>query len=200
MKNAITLVALAGLVSVASAQDFSITMVGDGAAITDFATITIDVFADASVGTHILGGGFLVDATTSGFEILDMSWTAASWSQFNTDDGHLGDGNYDQVIVGQLVIPNVPPFDVPAPGSQVGGLLGSFQIDIGQLTGFWSIDLDLVATAPFALEVIDIDTGTSFQSSNGNLSLNGFHAEFIPAPSSLALLGLGGLAFGRRRR
>lgn len=200
MKNAIMIVTLAGLVSAASAQDFSLTMVGPSASITDFATVTVDVFGDATVGTHILGGGFTVDAFTSGFEVLDMAWVPAGWSQFNTDDGHLGGGNYGQVIVGQLLIPGVPPFDVPGPGSEIGGLLGSFQIEVGQLTGFWSIDLQLVAQDPFSLEVIDINTGTSFQSSNGNLTLGGFHAAFIPAPSAMALLGLGGLSIVRRRR
>lgn len=200
MKNAITLIACAGLTAVASAQDFSITMDGPaGTGLSSSSTFTIDVFGDASVGTHLMGGGFLVDAFTTGFEILDMSWTAAAWSQFNTDDGHAGGGNYNQVIVGQLVIPGVPPFDIPAIGSEIGGLLGSFQIQVGQLTGAWSIDLELIATDPFALEVIDINTGTSFQSSSGNLTLTGFHAA-VPAPSAFALLGFGGLVAIRRRR
>ena len=198
MKYAITTLAVAGLATVAGAQDFSITM-NSSNEILSFSTITIDVTADASVGTHFLGGGFTVDAALSGFEILDMTWTAAAWSQFNTDEGHDGDGNYGQVIVGQLVIPGVPPFDVPAVGSSLGESLGSFQIQIGQLSASWSIDLDMVATDPFALEVIDVNTGTSFRSSNGNLTLNGFHAA-VPTPSAMALLGLGGLAATRRRR
>ena len=199
MKYAVTALTMAGLAAAAGAQDFSISMSGT-AAITSFSTITIDVTADASVGTHYLGGGFSVDATLLNFEVLDMTWTPASWSQFNTDEGHTGDGNYGQVIVGQLVIPGVPPFDVPAPGSELGELLGSFQIQVGELGAFWTIDLEMVATDPFALEVIDINTGESFRSSDGNLTLNGYHAAFIPAPSALALLGLGGLAASRRRR
>ena len=59
------------------------------------------------------------------------------------------------------------------------------------------ISFDFIGGDPFSLQVIDIDTGVAFSSATDNLALNGLH---IPAPSSLALLGLGGLAVGRRRR
>jgi len=202
MKKSCCIVALAGLATIASAQDFSLTIVGGAgaASITDFSTFEVEIYGDASVGTHMVGGSFGVEAMTNNFEVLDMRWNPAAWSAFNDDGGTTGGGNYDQVIFGQLVIPGVPPFDVPAPGSALGSLIGTFEIDVGEHGSFWSIDLQLTAQVPFSLQVVDIDTGETFLSTDGNLALGSFSAAFIPAPSSLALIGLGGLAAGRRRR
>jgi hypothetical protein len=199
MKKSCIVLAFAGLATLASAQDFSLSIVGPSVGITDFATFTVEVYGDASLGTHMLGGSFAIEATLTEFEVLNMTWLPASWSSFNTDGGYAGAGNYNQVIFGQLVIPGVPPFDQPAPGSELGGLIGSLQIDVGQL-GFWGIELQLIAQDPFSLQTIDINTGETFKSSSGNITLGSFSAYFIPAPASLALLGLGGLAAGRRRR
>ena len=193
------MLAVAGLVGTAGAQDFSLSIAGAPATVdvTGGATITIDIIGNASVGTHMLGGSF---ALVSGHPLItDISWNPASWSSFNTDGGYDGNGNYNPVIFGQLVIPGVPPFDVPAAGSELGSAIGSFQIVIG--AGFLGVmDLFLVAQDPFSLQVIDLVTGETFQSSDGNLTLNGASIQVTPSPSSLALIGLGGLAVTRRRR
>ena len=161
-------------------------------------TFTIEVVGDASVGTHLLGGSYALE-TNSPF-VTAMQWTNPSWSAFPTDGGYQGNGNCGQVIFGQLVIVGVPPFDVAAPGSELGGSLGSFQITIAQNIPYLYLQLDLVAQSPFTLEVIDAVTGETFKSSDGNLILNGATYNTIPAPASCVLLGLGGLATTRRRR
>lgn len=148
------------------------------------------------VGTHMLGGSFSL--VTSSSVVSNMTWTPASWSAFNSDGGYAGGGDYNPVIFGQLVIPGVPPFDVPAVGSELGQRIGSFQVTVDQFCGV--LDMELVAQSPFTLEVLDLNTGETFQSSNGNLSLNGATISVTPAPSSLAVLGLGGFATLRRRR
>lgn len=200
MKYAIATVTLAGFTIAAGAQDFSLSIVAAGDPFSG-TTMTLDVIGDASVGTHMLGGGFALSIFENNSLINNITWQAASWSQFNTDGGYdAGSGDYNQVIFGQLVIPGVPPFDVPAPGSEIGGLIGSFVVELDrELNLFDQLSFEFVAGSPFSLEVIDINAGQTFQSSQGNLAFNGFYIN-IPAPSSLALLGLGGLAASRRRR
>jgi len=194
MKNALTLIAIAGMASAASAQNFSLSIVAP-TEVAEGAIFTIEVIGDADVGTHMLGGSF---SMTSGSGLIaSMAWTPAGWSAFNTDGGYAGNGDYNPVVFGQLVIPGVPPFDVPAAGSELGEAIGSFQVTLGAGAGV--IDFVLVGESPFSLETIDANGGGG-NSSNGNLTLNGASVTVTPAPSALALLGLGGIAAGRRRR
>lgn len=195
MKNAVFVLAIAGLALTSSAQEFSLSISGAPASFGSTGTFTFDIIGDASVGTHMLGGSFALE--TNNPQISNIVWTPASWSAFNTDGGFAGNGNYNPVIFGQLVIPGVPPFDVPAPGSELGSVIGSFQITLSFFIGI--IELNLVAQSPFTLEVFDVSTGETFQSSPDNLTLNGA-TVFTPSPSTLGLFGMGGLVAARRRR
>lgn len=196
MNKSIVCIAIAGFAVSASAQDFSLTILAPNV-FDGLTTITLDIIGDASVGTHMLGGGFGLSTNSSSL-VTNITWTPASWSAFNTDGGYDGNGNYNQIIFGQLVIPGVPPFDVPAAGSGLGMNIGSFQIELTQpLNLMTGINFSFVTYGPFSLEVVDINTGQTYQDIDGNLILNGLS---VPTPSSLALLGLGGLAVGRRRR
>ncbi|MAO24033.1 MAG: hypothetical protein CMJ25_25060 [Phycisphaerae bacterium] len=188
----------AGLASVAGAQDFSLVLLPAVSTIecVEGSTFSIDVIGDASVGTHMLGGSFTLD--TNSASIASMTWTPASWSSFNTDNGYAGNGNYNSVIFGQLVIPGVPPFDVPAAGSELGGLIGSFQVTLG-VPQPELLQFQLVEQSPFSLEVVDINTGETHRSSDGNLMLGSASLLICPAPSSCALFGFTVL-FGARRR
>ena len=200
MKTSIALVAVAGFAAAASAgQNFSLSIAGAPATVdsTGGATITVDIIGDSDFGTHMLGGSF---AMTSGSGMVSgMTWAAASWSAFNTDGGYAGNGDYNAVIFGQLVIPGVPPFDVPAAGSELGSAIGSFQIVIAD-GSFGTLDLSLEGQSPFTLQVLDLIGGGTADSSGGSLTLNGASINVVPAPSAMALLGLGGLVAGRRRR
>lgn len=203
MKNTVLLIALAGLTTAGTAQEFSLSFGEITGDVSTGSMLSVDVFGDASIGTHMLGGGFAVSAFTNNFEVLDMTWAPAPWSAFNTDGGHAGSGNYDSVIFGQLNGgTGIPPFDQPSLGSELGSLIGSFQIEVGQLGSFWSLQLQLVEHEPFpfTLEVLDYPDGGTYQNELGNITLGSARVDFIPAPSSLALLGLGGLAASRRRR
>ncbi|MBL4699078.1 MAG: PEP-CTERM sorting domain-containing protein [Phycisphaerales bacterium] len=202
MKNTVLLIALAGLTTAAMAEDFVLSIAGAPATIdaTNGATITIDIIGDSTHGEYMMGGAFSM-ASGSSF-ITGMSWTPASWSAFNTDNGYAGNGDYNLVVFGQLS--NQGP---AAPGSELGMVIGSFQIQIAA-GSVGVIDLEILGGLPFALETAfwlfdGFPTGGAFDvmnSSNGNLILNGASINVVPAPSSLALLGLGGLAIGRRRR
>ncbi len=197
MKNALTLIAIAGIASAASAQNWSLSISNAPATVAEGSVFSFDVIGDSDVGTHMLGGSF---SMTSGSALIaSMTWTPASWSAFNTDGGYAGNGDYNAVVFGQLVIPGVPPFDVPAPGSELGGVIGTFQVTLVG-AGFGDIDFALVGESPFSLETLDPITGAGGNSSEGQLALTGATVTVTPAPSALALLGLGGIAAGRRRR
>jgi len=198
MKYAMTTIALAGLTMTAGAQNFSLNLVPSITDIHQGSVFTIDIYGDADVGTHMLGGAFALES--DGQCITDMQWNSASWSAFNTDGGFAGEGDYNEVIFGQLIIPNVPPFDVPAPGSELGSLIGSFTVFLDQNIGDTSITFQLVEASPFSLETVDIITGETFQSSDGNLSLGSVTITGIPTPGTISIFGGLGLLACRRRR
>ena len=127
-----------------------------------------------------------------------MAWTPADWSAFNTDSGYAGNGDHAGVIFGQLLIFGIPGFDMPADGSDLGMSIGSFQITLGAGTG--DINFEFAAGSPFTLQSYNEADGATASSADGSLTLNGATVTVTPAPSALALLGLGGLAAGRRRR
>ncbi|MCA9274802.1 MAG: PEP-CTERM sorting domain-containing protein [Phycisphaerales bacterium] len=195
MKNAVALIAVAGIASVAAAQNFSLTVVPSATSVAEGGTFTLSVYGDADQGTHMLGGAFSMSSDSA---LVDsISWSNAAWSAFNTDGGDAGNGNYNEVIFGQLVIPGIFP---PAAGSELGGLIGSFQVNLAA-AGAGIIDFQLNAsTGPFSLQSVDSVSGALFDNSNGQLSLGSTRVTVTPAPSALALLGLGGIAAGRRRR
>ncbi len=192
----------AGLATIAVGQEqFSLSLVPSGSSATG--NFTVGVYGDSSFGTHMLGGQFGMEITPlcSPDSIVDVQWSPASWSAFNTDGGYDGDGGYGPVIFGQLVIPGVPPFDVPAPGSELGGLIGTFTVEV-ELFSFDRYQMDLVLIdGPFSLEVIDINTGETMRDTAGTLLLGS--AEFgslCPSPGVCSLLAFSGLAATRRRR
>ncbi len=205
MKNTIALIALAGIASAATAggETFSLTM--DTVAsvdATDAVTITVDVIGDSSFGTHLLGGEFGLSSGSNSM-ITDIRWTNAAWSTANGNGGYDGAGNNGTIVFGQLVV-LTDLFDfLPGAGSELGGSIGSFQIDIAAGSA-GTLDLSFLTTDRFALKTVDVDevarTTASMDSNSGTLSLNGASIEVTPAPSALALLGLGGIAAGRRRR
>ncbi|MFG0314948.1 MAG: hypothetical protein ACF8LL_12305 [Phycisphaerales bacterium] len=195
--SAVLVAGVAGLASQASAQNFSLSMVLSSSTFDSTggpAVLTATVYGDADVGTHLLGGAFSLE--TNSDCIVDMQWTASAWSSFNTDGGYAGSGNYNQVIFGQLVIPGIFP---PAPGSELGSAIGSFEITLIN-DGAGAIDLQLVAGSPFTLETVDEATGMTYQSSQGNLTLGSATIICIPAPGTCAMLASGGLLAFRRRR
>ena len=184
---------VAGLASVAAAQNFSLSLVPNVSTIEPGGAFTLSVYGDADVGTHLLGGAFSLES--NGECITSMQWTNAAWSSFNTDGGFAGNGDYNQVVFGQLVIPGIFP---PAPGSELGSLIGTFTVQLDPGLGDVWIDFQLVAGSPFTLETVDAATGQTFQSNGGSLSLGSASVGLIPAPGALTILGFGGLLAARR--
>ncbi len=194
--RSIGVIAIAGFAFSAHAQEFSLGIHAP-TSVTCEGFFTIEVTGDSSFGTHLLGGGFSL--VTNSERVVNMTWTPASWSSFNEDGGYQGNGNYGQVVFGQLLLP-IPGFDQPAAGSELGSLIGSFQVEIVHGHGV-TIDFELVAGSPFTLESVDVDNGlATMQDSEGTLTLGSASVFACPTPSTLALFGMGGMAIARRKR
>lgn len=195
MKKHMIMAALAGSASLAAAQNFSLSLVPSTTAPLPGSSFTLTVFGDADVGTHFLGGAFSLES--DGQCIQSMTWTPAAWSQFNTDGGFAGNGDYNEVVFGQLVL---PPVFLPGAGSELGSAIGTYTIVLDPGIGDFQIDFQLVGASPFTLETVDAVTGQTFQSSDGTLTLGSARVALIPSPGALSVLGLGGLVATRRRR
>ncbi len=192
--SAVVFASVAGLATVVSAQSFAISMIPSSTTVGDGGSFNLSIYGDADVGTHLLGGAF---SLTSDSALIDsITWTNAAWSQFNTDNGYAGNGNYNQVIFGQLVI---PVFFPPAPNSELGSLIGDFQINV-VADGVGFVDFQLIAGSPFTLETVDEITGQTFQSSTGNLTLGSASMFVYPTPGVLSGFAVYALVGTRRRR
>lgn len=207
IKNTMVTLAIAGLATAAvagpAAETFSLTMNSvDSVDGSSPFTLTIAVVGDSSFGTHMLGGQFGL-STGGHSEVSDIRWNPAAWSSVNDLGEYDGNGNLDHVIFGQFVV-FTDLFDfLPGAGSELGNLIGSFEVDFDN--GLHSpIDFNFITDPErFALKAVDVDevarTTHSLDSNNGDLSLNGL-SIFIPSPSTMALLGFSGLAVTKRRR
>ena len=195
MRYAALLVAgVAGFASQTSAQNFVLTIVPSSTTIADGDSFSLSVYGNADVGTHLLGGAFSLNSENA---VIDsITWNPAAWSQFNTDGGYAGNGNYNQVIFGQLVIPGIFP---PAPNSELGSLIGAFQVNT-VAGGVGYVDFHLIAGSPFTLESVDSITGHTFQSSTGDLTLGSTSVLVYPTPGVLSGFAVCALVRTRRRR
>ena len=196
MKKGIALTAVAGLATVAAGQDFGYQVVAPSEVNLLTATsFTVTVIANGP-GTHIAGGAFVTNGSGDTDTVSGMSWAAADWSSINTDDGFAGNASYNQVIFGQLILPDFgfPPAD----GSDLPAVVGTFTVTLSGSEGVVEFQL-ADAGGDFALETFN-DDDDSFARDDGAISYGSARVTIIPAPASLAMVGLGGLVALRRRR
>ncbi len=203
MKSTLTLVAVAGLASAATAQTGSLSITSSAMTVdsTTTTSFTLSVYADADFGTAIAGGGFSLSAVGGAGIVTDMVGSTPDWAALGfQDNGHAGDGNYNGLIFGQLIF---PPFIPAAPESMLGSgpvLVGTFAVTIAADSAGvidWSTG---GGVGPFVLEVFTDDGGSGVMTQLTDLDFGGVSVNVVPAPSAMALLGLGGLVAGRRRR
>lgn len=164
-------------------------------------TFTVDIFATADFGTHISGGAFALDAIDGADSVVDIQGSADAWAAVGENNfGYDGMGNHAGLVFGQVVF---PPFFPPAPETALAGgpvHIASFQYTIDPNTfDRLEVNLTALASAPFSLEIYNEADGTFTQISNQDIGLSSFVVQ-IPAPSGLAILGLGALTATRRRR
>ncbi len=209
MRKSIVMAAVAGVASAASAQTASLSIVASQSVVNSAVTtsITLAIYADADFATNVAGAAFTLGATGGAGVVDGMALgSVPTWGGLGEGDlGDGGDGNYNGVIMGQIIF---LPFIEPDPASALGSgpvLIANMVVTIvAGSTGVidWTVGGGI---GTFALELFDANAnpdgnppGESFQ-----IAAPVFGSEqvtVIPAPSALALLGLGGLVAGRRRR
>ncbi len=202
MKNTVTLIAFAGIASLATAQSGSFSIVPSALTVDSSggaSTITLAVYGDADFGTAISGGGVGLSAVGGTGIVSGMTAAVAPWGALGfMDNGDGGDGNYNGLIFGQLIF---PPFIPAAAESMLGQgavLLGNFTVTIAADSA-GVIDWSTVGgIGDFDMEIFDEASGLFTQLSS--VTAGSASVTVVPAPSALALLGLGGIAAGRRRR
>ena len=203
MKNAIALAAVAGIASAAAAQTATLNIVASQSVVNSQVTnmITLSVYGSADFGTHIAGGGVQLSAAGGAGVVGAMGVGVEAWGAIGfADQGDAGDGNYTGVVFGQLIF---PPLFPPAPESDFSNgevLLATFTVEI--LAGSaGQIDWSSAAVASAGGVVLNIfDAGDNSATDVTAANFGGASVTVVPAPSAMALLGLGGLVAGRRRR
>jgi hypothetical protein len=172
----------------------------------DMTSFTLSVWADTDFGTAVAGGGFTLNAVGGAGTVTDMVASVPAWGALGfQDNGHAGDGNQAGLIFGQLIF---PPFIPAAAESMLGNgpvLVGTFTVTIAENSpdGLieWTVGGGLGSSV---LEIFTDDGGAgSFtQLTEADIDFGSVSVliGIIPAPSAMALLGLGGLVAGRRRR
>ncbi len=102
-------------------------------------------------------------------------------------------------------IGNNDALDVSIVGASISDWDSTILTDVGDIDGLndW-VPQSLVFTATSTVVEFDFGGNPSYHTDIGTqatrLGIDGFSARVIPAPSTLGLLGLGGLLVGRRRR
>ena len=195
MKNGIVaLVALAGLASVATATNtwmVDISYSNPAGAIIDAGdTATVQIWAGFDDGLYAFAGGALNVNTDDG---------AGSWSDLTLDLNGPGTtagvgvgGNVTGIITGQLHFPLAQIFADTA--NPIKAWHGTFT------TSDLSVHTANLTTDTSKYEVYINKEGTSDSFLDSLIEGAGGIQVGIPAPGTAALLGLGALAAGRRRR
>lgn len=204
--KAVVCIMIAGVASTAMAQSASLNVVASQSVVDPgpggLAIVTLSVYASADFGSHIAGGEFaLVDDSDGLGLVTGMDASAAAWGGFGENDRGWGGGTaYTGLVFGQLI---APPFFPPSEDSRFTGgevLLGTIQVEI-EAPQFWVLDFHAGAgLGPFVLEIFDEADGALTQLTAQEVSFGSTRIVVVPAPASLALIGVGGLVAGRRRR
>lgn len=191
-------IAIAAITAAANAQQFSLSLIPSTTNPTPGSTFTADLVANASVGTHVLGGAFRMGRIGPGnIPTSNITWVPAEWSTFNTIGNYLPSGFFSNTMYGQLVIPDIFP---PGPGSDFpNATIGTFIFEIADDWDGQPMEYFPVAFDPFTIQVIDVTTGDIYTNTEDNITFHGFTIA-IPSPATTPILLAGVAPIIRRRR
>lgn len=194
--KSIALMAVAGLATVASAQSLNVNLSWDSTSIGfgDTATATVSAsFEGQPAGAYLSSANFDLIASAALGTVGNVG--AVSWN--NAGLGFDGQGvasGADIVGINASQFSLIPPITA---GSPI--VIMTFEFTAGEEAGVVDYSSATAAGAPFSFSV----TGGAFSDQPVSYGDDAFSAQsltVVPAPSAMALLGLGGLVAGRRRR
>lgn len=194
MKKALALVAVAGLAGLASAQTATVTTTANGGNAVSVAPGTAVNLAVAVTYT----GGVQLAGLQGGVKVAGDAGTGSNFA-FNLGAGPLiNTGSFTGGSRLGMDVASGPPlfFGInPLWANQPVNML-SYQVTIND-PGVYQVIWQSPATAPNA-RIYTSATSASF--AEAQTTYVGATITVTPAPASLALVGLGGLVAGRRRR
>ena len=131
MKHVLIAAAIAGSVSCAMAQNFSLTLVPGATQVLSGGSFTITVYGDADVGTAYLSGAFglSVESLNGENQVSNITWDLPLNGLIQYFDyGYGGNGTHLGTSFFQLIVPSCGMiFDC---GISYGELIGSFTIQM----------------------------------------------------------------------
>ncbi len=194
--KSIALMAVAGLATVASAQSLDITLSWDATSVDFGGTATGTVMASFSGfddGSYLSSVNFDLIASEALGTVGNVG--AVAWNNAGLGfDGQGTASGADIIGIEASQFSLIPPFSTDNPV-----MVMSFEFTAGDAEGVLSYSSSTAAGAPFSFSV----TGPNFSDQPvgfDDSSFSGDSLRIVPAPSAMALLGLGGLVAGRRRR
>ena len=195
MKKVLALVAVAGLASIATAQTAIVRTTANGAA-----SATIPLGGTATIAVTIAHNQFSVAGIQGGSIISGNAGTAGNFATSIPAGALVVLGSFSGGSRTGVDIAFTPPgftggFAVPPSGTNP---MPVFTYDItGLAVGVYTINWVSPSTAP-NVRLYATAGSTNFLETQSTYT--GATITVIPAPASLALVGLGGLVAGRRRR
>ncbi|MEZ6232668.1 MAG: hypothetical protein R3B68_00620 [Phycisphaerales bacterium] len=198
MKKALALVAIAGLAGVAAAQPAAtvVTSVNGGASATVAPGATISVASVVSWTGGVQFAGIQGGPTVQGNAGAGSNFTSAFTAGTLVNLGSFNGGSRTGMDIAVTPAVFTGGFIVPPSGNSSGINLAAYDLVIND-PGTYTINWVAPGSAPNVRIFVTTSTPAFTEA---NTTYRGATITVTPAPASLALVGLGGLVAGRRRR
>jgi len=205
MKKALALVAVAGIAGVASAQVATMAVTANGAAaalVTPGQVVTIAANVTWPGGPQT-GGNIQFAGIKGGIAVQGNAGAGNNFTSAFSSGGLVNLGSFNGGSRTGIDIAVTPAFFtggfiVPPSGNSAGLNIGTYNLDTtGMAAGVYTIGWAADSAAP-NIRLFPSTSSPAFVEAQSVYV--GAVLTVVPAPASLALVGLGGLVAGRRRR
>jgi hypothetical protein len=199
MKKVLALVAVAGIAGVASAQTATMTVTADGTN-----AVTVNPGESVNINAELSWTGAVQFAGVKG--AIRVEGNGGAGSNFTSDFpaglqvlyGAFNGGSREGMDFAITPALFTGGTIIPPSGNSSGVTIGNYTLDTtGMAAGTYNVGWEAEPTAP-SVRLYLTTTSPGFVEAQSTYI--GATITIVPAPASLALVGLGGLVAGRRRR